>query len=481
MKLVRQFPNILIWAVSLLFAVSEGYFLVIALETGKRKTLDIIILIPLLILAIALFPKLRIQTIFGFLLLIFWMPAGFYNWNLYIFEIFLYSILILLFLRFEHSENEKIKSSLMNIPWFPFLFYIFGALLTWLLSTKIGGELNIIRAMCIIPLALFIVFSLTVQSAGDAEHFLWMILTSAAILGLFFLVGKNFSRFVTLTNYATDSGRLSMVLSIPYVGNLVMLPQSTSNWFGYLFVFAYSIWIFHPSSPHRIYAVFLCLLFGIIIITTQGRGGALQAALGAMLVSIYAAFNRRAFGIRGVWVKLAIVCLVVIGGFWYLAAHSTNASFYQHGTSMFVNPLADKTFMGRFAYWSNGLKLYLASPIFGIGLSGIETPWGPDTSEVLNYFLYNLLSYGLMGFLGIMLILLKLLTTFWAGIQSGDRTTRMICIASIGGMLGFFLGMQPDEPYSTIIVWAPLLIAFVASKVQENRLVMNSNSATVMK
>jgi hypothetical protein len=120
---------------------------------------------------------------------------------------------------------------------------------------------------------------------------LWMILTSAAILGLLFLVGKNFSGFVSLTNYAVGSGRLSMRLSIPYVGSLEMLPQSTSNWFGYLLVFAYSIWLFHPSSLHRIYAVFLCLLFGYIIITTQGRGGT-TGSIGAGIVSVYATFNR---------------------------------------------------------------------------------------------------------------------------------------------------------------------------------------------
>jgi O-antigen ligase len=480
MKLVRRFPNILIYVITLLFAVVEGYLLVFALETGKRKTLDIVILIPLFILAIALFPRIRIQTIIGFLLLVFWIPAGFYNWVLYLFEIFLYAFLILFILKFDRSEGEKIKSSLIYIPWFPFLLYILGALLTWSLSEKIGGELNVIRVMCIIPLALSIVFSLTIRSTEDAEHFLWMILTSAAILGSLFLVGKYFSGFISLANYAVGSGRLSMKLSIPYVGYLEMLPQSTSNWFGYLFVFAYSIWIFHPSFKHRAYAILLCLLFGYIIITAQGRGGVLQAAFGAAILSVYAAFTGKSFGIKGSWFKFAFISLAVVGGFWYLSTHSINTIFYQHGISLFVNPLGDENLLGRFYNWSNGIKLFLANPIFGIGLSGIETPWGPDTSEILNYFLYNLLSYGLLGFIGIMLILLKLLVTFWRGIQSGDRTTRMMCIASICGMLGFFLGMQPEEPYSTVIIWAPLLIAFAVSMLQGNRPVKDSNLENVM-
>jgi O-antigen ligase len=481
MKMDRRLTGILIWGFILLYAVVEGYLLVFALGAGKDKTRNIVILIPLFIIMIALFQRIRIQTIIGFLMLIFWIPAGFDNWVLYLFEIFLYVILFLFIFNFARSKDEKIKSSLINIPWFPFLLYILGALLTWSLSMKIGGELNEIRAMCIIPLVLSIVFSLTIRSTGDAERFLWMILTSAAILGLFFLVGKNFSGFITLTNYAASSGRLSMRLSIPYVGSLEMLPQSTSNWFGYLLVFAYSIWIFHPSSLHRTYAIFLCLLFGYIIITTQGRGGAITAALGAAIISVYATINRRVFGIRGIWIKFMFVCLAVIGGFLYLATHSTNASFYQHGLSLFVNPQMDVNLLGRFERWSNGIKLFLENPIFGIGLSGIQTPWGLDTSEILNYFLLNLLSYGLLGFMGILLILLRLLVTFWKGIQSGDRTTRMMCIASICGMLGFFFGMQPEEPYSTVIVWAPLLIAFAVSKLQENRPIKGSNIVNSMK
>jgi len=133
----------------------------------------------------------------------------------------------------------------------------------------------------------------------------------------------------------------------------------------------------------------------------------------------------------------------------------------------------------RFQGWSNGIKLFLENPIFGIGLSGIQTPWGPDTSEVLNYFLLNLLAYGLLGFIGIMSILFKILFAFWKGIQSGNRTTRMMCIASICGMSGFFFGMQPEEPFSTVIVWAPLLIAFAVATLNGERPVDDPNLANL--
>jgi hypothetical protein len=481
MKLSRRLNNILICGFTLLYAVLSVYFLVFSFENGMEKTGRVFLLIPLLVIMIALSQKLRIQTIIGFLLLVFWIPIGLDNYILFLFEILLYVILLFLIVRFAHSNDPKMRDYLINFPWLPFILLILGALLSWSLSYKIGGEINEIRATTVLPLALSMVIFLTIQSTADAEHFLWMILTSAAVLGLLFLVGKNFSGFISLSTYALGSGRLSMKLVIPQVGTLEMLPQSTANWFGYLLVFAYSIWIFHPSSSRRAYAVFLCLLYGAIIISSQGRGGALTGALGAVIVSVYAVLTRRVLGTKGIWLKFSIVCLVVIGGFWYQAVHSTNTSFVQHGTSLFVDPLRDENLLVRFQDWTNGINLYLANPILGVGLSGIQTPWGPDTSEVLNYFLLILLGYGLLGIVGILLIFRKLLVAFWRGIQSGDRATRMICIASIGGLSGFFLGMQPEEPYSTVIVWAPLLIAFAASMLQGNRTALELQSANEMK
>ena len=321
MKMDRRLANILIFGVILLYAVLEGYLLVFALETGKFKTLNLVMMIPLFILVIALLQRISIQTAVGFLLLSFWIPAGFDNWVLYLFEILLYlTLFLLLAIQFTRSGDEKLKSFLTNFPWFPFILYILGALLTWSISTKIGGELNEIRAMCIIPLAFFLVIGLTMRSAKDAEFFLWMILTSAAILGLLFLVGKNFSGFITLANYAAGSGRLSMMLSIPHVG---------SSW-NAAAEYIQLVWLlvgiciqYLGISPFFV-APYLCSLFVFIIrlygyYRTRPRG-AITAALGAAIISVYAAV----FGIRGVGVKFVFVCLAVIGGFWYLAAHSTN-------------------------------------------------------------------------------------------------------------------------------------------------------------
>jgi hypothetical protein len=438
-------------------------------------------MIPLFILVIALLPRVRIQTVVGFLLLFFWVPAGFPNWLLYLFEILLYGLLILLVVENTLSDDEHLRSFLTHSPWFPFILYICGALLTWLFSTKTGGELNTIRAMCIIPLALSAVIFLTTRSTEDAERFLWMVLTSAAVLALFVLVGEKFSSFISFSNYAAGSGRLSMRLYIPHVGFLEMLPQSIANWFGFLLVFAYSLWIFHPSFWGRTYAFFLCLLYGYLVISSQGRGGALQAAMGAMLVSVYAAYSGKIFRLKGMFLKFAVVCLVVIGGFWYLATQSTNEMFQRHGTIMFVNPMEDENLVGRIANWIKGIELYLANPILGTGLRGIETPWGLDTSEILNYFLFNLLSYGVLGFLAIMTVHFRLLTAYWRGIQLGDRIIAMLCIASMGAMLGFLLGVQPQDPYSTVIVWAPLLIAFAASAQQRNRMVLDSGQKIAMR
>jgi O-antigen ligase len=489
MKIERRITNIVIYSFVILFAVAESYSLLFAIGTGKTKTTIIVLLVPILVLMVGIFQRLRLQTTIVFLLLAFWIPAGISSLELFLFEVCIYIISFLLIIRLHRLDDEEClddkskKSFLINFPWFPFILYILGALLTWSLSTKTGGELDMIRVQCVFPLALSLVIYISVRSKEDAERLMWVMLTSAAVLGLVFLVGRFIlPGYITYSSYASGSGRLSMSLTIPHrLGGMIMLPQRTSNVYGYLLVFAYSIGIFHHSMMHRRYAIFLCLIFGCIIITTQGRGGAITAALGAVIVSVYATFTGKLFGIKGVWIKLAIVGVAVIGGIWYLSTHSSNALFYQHGVSLFVNPQQDENLMGRFQRWSDGINLFLANPIFGTGLRGYETPWGLDTSEILNIFLYTLLSFGILGFIGFLLILFRFVVEFWKGIQSGDRTTMMMCIASLSGLLGFFFGLQSLEPYSMVIIWTPLVLAFAVSNLNRNRPAMDPGLVNVMK
>lgn len=479
MKIPKRIPNFWLYGVVALFAILEGILLFYSLETGRNKTRNIVVLIPFIILIFSLMQRIRIVTLIGFLLLIFWIPAGFDNWMLYTFEILLYILTIIVMFITTRSDDFQGNKLLSGIPWFGFLLYITGAVITWLLSTKTGGELNEVRATCLIPLALSILFMLTIRSIKDAERYLIMILTSAGILGLFFLVGRNFLNLITLTEYAAGSGRLSMRLIIPFVGSMEMLPQSTSNWFGYLLIFAYSVWIFHPSKRYRVYGLVLCALFGAVIVSTSGRGGLITAVIGAAAISIYAGFTRIGNRVKGVWYKLVLVCIAVLGGFWYLSTSSSNISFYQHGISLFTNPLKDPTLLYRFRMWSNGWNLYLDNPIFGIGLSGIDTPWGADTSEILNYFFYILLGYGSIGFIGLLLILSKFFLSYLRGIRSNIRIVQMMSIAGISGMLGFFLGMQPEEPYSITLVYAPLLIAFSLSSLQNRHLLIETTGTDI--
>ncbi len=474
-----RFANIPIYSIVLLFAVSEGYLLTWALQTEKLKTRILAVMLPVIVFMITMFQRVRIQVIVAVLLLSFWIPLGIYNLSLFLFEVGIYAISFLLIIRFprlgeeKHLDGERIRSFLVHFPWFAFMLYLLGALLTWRFSTRISGEINTIRIQCVLPLALCLVMFVSVRRTEDAERLLWVLLTAAAILGLVFLMGRYiFPRYIHSASYAAASGRMSMALGIPHqLGYMEMLPQRTSNVFGYLLVFAYGLWIFHHSFSHRTYALLLCLLFGCIIITTQGRGGAITAGLGAALISVYATISRKLSDISGVWIKFGVICLAVVGGLWYLSAHSTNVYFYQHGISLFMNPQQDENLLGRYQRWSDGIKLLMANPILGTGLRGYRTPWGLDTSEVLNVFLYTVLSFGVLGFVGFLWILLRFLAAFWNGILSSDSTTSMMCIASICGMLGFFFGLQSLEPYSMVLIWTPLVLAFAASGLNGNRTV----------
>lgn len=454
------------------------------------RTANALVLLPFIILIIVMFHSTGIQRTIRLLLLILWIPAGLgYDYmQLYLFEICVYIVAFLIMIRYpriddeQHSDDYRIKEYLVEYPWYASLLYFVGALLTWLFSTKVHGELSIIRIQCIYPLALSLIIFVSVRSAEDAERFLRALLTAAGILGLLFLVGQHFTDYIRPTYYALDSGRNSMTLLLPHhLGSLEMLPQRTSCIYAYLLMYAYSIWTFHHSLYRRVYALCLCTIFGCVILTTQGRGGALAAGIGAGIISLYASSTRRKYGLGGVWIKFLLICLAVIGGLWYLAAHSSNEVYYQHGVALFNNPLQDENLLGRLQRLSDAVVLYKANPILGTGLRGYETPWGLDTSELLNVFLYTLLSFGLLGFIAFLVILRRFIVALLKGTRSGNRTSTMICLPGICGLLGFFFGLQSLEPYSMALLWTPLVLALAVSRLNAAPPVIKPGSQNVTK
>jgi O-antigen ligase len=447
-----------------------------------KTRIIIFIILPIVIFVIAYFRKNKQATI-RFLLFLFWIPTGLSKYQLSIFEICIYVISFLILIKFPHSGNEqlsyecRIKCCFTDFPWRLFLLYILGALITWLFSTKITQELSMIRNQCIFPLALSLVIYVSVRSSEDAERSLWALLTSAAILSLLFLVGQYFTDYIRPSSYAPDSGRLSMELILPHrLGRLEMLPQRTSCFYSYLLMYAYSLWIFHPSAYRRLYAFCLCLIYACIIITSQGRGAALAAAIGGIIISFYAVFKNRKYELKGIWIKCVILTMAVIGGLWYLATNSTNEDFRQHGLALFNRPGEDENFQGRLQRISDAIELYKNNPILGTGLRGYDTPWGLDTSEVLNVFLYTLLSFGLLGFMAFLLILRRFIIACVRGIQSENRTLRMMCIAGICGLMGHIFGLQALEPYGIAILWTPLVLIYAVSKSYGNVVDLNRNS-----
>jgi hypothetical protein len=463
----KPLNRILISIPTMIGAVWVGSTLVNALQAGKIKTLSVIVGLPLILSMPYLLSRVRIQSMIGWLLFLFWLPVPNFGNALYLFELGIWAFLFVQLMNHSISKGIEPASSLKRFPHIGFLFYIFGALLTWLVSYKAGNELATIRITALFPYALCLIMFLTVKSVRDAERYLWIILTSAFLLSLLFLIGREWLGFVTVSDYAAYSGRLTMVLRIPYLGSLEMLPASTSLKYAFLLVFAYAFWISHPSVRARAFAGVMCIPFGMVIITTQGRGGAVAAVIALSIVTVYALCTKEAsYAKRTVLLKSSMVIILVIGGLWYLITTSQNPFFYEHGMALFNDPLADTNLLGRFDLWREGAKVLFESHFIGVGLSYFETPYGRDTSAVHHYFLYILLSFGFIGFVGLMWVFLAFIRAYWHGLQSRHFNVRMICISCIGGMLGFLFGLQPGEPYYVVVVWAPLAIAFAASRLE---------------
>ena len=342
--------------------------------------------------------------------------------------------------------------------------------MTYFVSYKTVNDIAIIRTVCIFPFLLCLAIFVAVKSIDDAERLLWIALTSAAILGIVFLVGPKLFWFVRLAEYAEGCGRSSMSLYVPYLGHLTLLPGSTGNRFSFMLAFAYGFWIFHRSFLARTFAGIICVIFGLVIITAQGRGGAIAAIASALLISIYALITEKSLRTT-ILLKCAAVVALVGYGMWYLAVTSKNLAFFQHGTILLTDPLRAPNLLSRIALLKEGIRVFSQNPFFGVGLHGFNVPGGAgDTMYVHNLLLFLLLSFGIIGCAGFLWINVMFLRAFWQALKSYNRNVRMLCISSIGAMINYLFGVLSWAPFSVVMIWVPLAIAFAASKLEQGKL-----------
>jgi O-antigen ligase len=316
---------------------------------------------------------------------------------------------------------------------------------------------------------------ITMESSEDADRYLLAIMISASLLGLLFLFGQKYFSFVNFSDYARETGRLTMQLSIPYLGKLTINPASAGDKFGFMFVLAYAFWLFHRSLQIRTVAAIMCIIFGAAIMSAQGRAGTLAALTSLVIITIGTFRIKKSRA--NTLLKFGAVAIFILGGTWYLAINSANQSFTQRILVLFSNPTEDTNFAGRLAVWRNGLDVFMQNPL-GIGIFGY--PDAGETWNVHNIWLYQLLSFGPLGIVGFVWILFVLMRAFLQGFRSINDNVQKLSLVGISLIIYIIVAGQFSpliwEPYTVILVWAPLATIYALATLEQQKLFSSEES-----
>lgn len=430
------------------------------------------IVLPLLVVLAAMYvPVLTAGRdrvwLAGLPLLVFWIPAPFMLFDyaplraLSLVEVLVALALFLIAVGAlaRQRSGDFVRAGVL--PWGGFLLLFAGTAVTYVFNSHTGTELPVLRVIFLLPFALGLLTLAAVERVEDARRLLWLLLASASVLAVVFLLGSRGLGSLGPSNYATGTGRASLAIDLPFFGGLIINPQSAGDKFALAFMIAWFLTLTATSLAQRVAAAAAALLFAGVVITAQGRAGLIACVLAVTVFGIWG--MRRPAHERLVAQAATLVGLVtIVGSSAYLALASNNPVLAARFVRLLTDPGGDYNFVQRTHLWRQGFDLAVSHPL-GLGL--FSPPYSATSTWMThNLWLFVALTCGWLGVAGLAWILVRLGRVFVGGFQSANADGRRLSILGLVLLIGVLVtGMSSPlvwEPYSAVLVWAPLWIAF---------------------
>ena len=442
--------------------------LVLAAVHGRQG----IVLLLLLVLATLYLPFLAARArrlwLLSVPLLVFWLPAplGFFAFaplkDLSTVEALIAAALCLVAAKYLATKDAVPLSKLKSFPWLGFMLLLGGAIVTYVVVPHTGQELPYIRTILILPAALGLLTLLLVDDTKAALTLLWAVVASAGLLGIVFLLGsKGFGPF-SPAEYAMGTGRASVAFNLPILGSLVIDPQSAGDKFDMGFSIAWFLLLISPGGRQRLAALVLAGIFAAVVVSAQGRAGLAACVLAIAVFGIWALGevpSTRRIAVPATLTGLASTVGIAL----YIALSSKSDSYAARILVLFSSPSSDGNFISRTESWGLGSSIAASHPL-GIGLFGPPYGVGTSTWATHNLWLFVALSFGWVGVSGLVLVFLKFGRVFVTALRSGGADSSKFAILGLVLLMnvlltGFFAPLV-WSPFSAVLIWVPLWIAF---------------------
>lgn len=215
------------------------------------------------------------------------------------------------------------------------------------------------------------------------------------------------------------------------------------------------------SFRYKVFLTFSIIMMMLLLICTMSRGAWAGFFVGAVILSFYSKSCRKILIIGFI---VAMVIFVVI----------TTSSFMSAAYERFaglVDPTITKDYYGKPTIWTAGLKMFMDSPVVGVGVGSFNllSPIYGATNLILPHslYVYILAEFGLMG----LTLVLALVGVFaFECIYTLKNLTsqgeKLIFVGLIAGLIIYcFQGLSISFGFRESDMWAFFGLAVAAMKI----------------
>ena len=480
MQITRRLPKFSLIIISLI-VLWIAHKVGMGIVGGKLKAVyipvgfSILIMLPYIVAKIGTFP------FFCGLVFIYWLPfssgmghvSPFLN-IMYPAEFGMWMLCLGIVIYESLSKSAQFNSAVGRFPFLPFALLIAGSITANIVSGNLFArdELAQIRILCFLPAVVCFLCIYFIKTVKQAERLLWIFLISAGLLGLVYLFAPNIidpNISHSLVEFAEKTGRLARTIKLPLSGFLSMSAGVAPACFAFIIAMSFNLWLNHPSFRGRLIAAAVLAISALVIIRGQSRTPLIAATCSVIAIQAlslrFKSYSPLPF-LRGL-LKPTILIFTLLFSVWYYASISKIDYFRQHGLSLFTDPLDAVSF--RMGPWEAAAAVVLDNPL-GVGIYGYHSADGQSWAAH-NLYLFVLLSFGIIGFIGFFWIFLRYTKAWWSGLHSNSPNRRLLCIAGMGCVTTLFvegIGSPIFEwPWAVLMVWIPIGITFAVATLPE--------------
>ena len=481
MQMTQRIPKFSLIIISLIF-LWIAYKAGVGIADGKLKTIYIMTTLSALLMLPYIVGKIGSFPLLCGLVFIYWLPfkTNFRYWlpslpQICAPEFGMWMLCLGIVIYESVSKSAQFNSALSRFPFLPFALLIAGSLIANIVSGNLfaRGEIERIRILCLLPAVTCFVCLYFIKTVKQAECLLWIFLISAGLLGLVYLYGPQTTDPGILFWYgsvAEEGDRLRRIIKLPLFGRLSMSPETTPVCFAFLIALSFNLWLNHPSFRGRLIAAVILAISALVIIRGQGRTALIAATCSVIAIqalsSRFKSYSPMPF-LRGL-LKPAILIFTLLFSVWFFANISEISGFRQHGLSLFTDPL--DAVSGRIGRWETALAVVLDNPL-GVGIYGFPYGIYKGSWAAHNLYLFLLLSFGIIGFIGYFWIFLRYTKACWSGLHSNNLNRRLLCIGGMGCVTVLFVaGMGScifGSSWAILMFWIPIGITFAVATLPE--------------